>query len=148
MVTGGGGRDLPFELSVGKAESFSGKDLLDCFKRWHRLAEDHNYCVQACCCSVAQSYPTLCDPMDCSMPGFPVLHHLLKFVQTHVHWVSDAIQTSHPLSPPSAPAFSLSQHQGVFQWVGSSHQVSRYLELQKCKVTITARIRAHFIMGC
>ena len=58
-----------------------------------------------------QSCPTLCDPMDCSMPDFPVLHHLPKLVQTHVHWVSDAIQPSHPLSSPSPPAFNLSQHQ-------------------------------------
>ena len=61
--------------------------------------------------SVAQSCPILCDPMDCSMPGFPVHHHLLQFVQTQVHWVSDAIQPSHPLSSPSPPAFNLSQHQ-------------------------------------
>ena len=54
-----------------------------------------------CCCSVAKLCPTLCDPMDCSTPGFPVLHHLLEIAQTHVHWVSDAIQTSHPLSSSS-----------------------------------------------
>ena len=76
-----------------------------------------------CCCSVAQSYPTLWDPMDCSMPGFPVLHYLLEFAQTHVCWVSDAIQPSHPLLPLSLPAFNLSQHQGLFQWVSSLHQV-------------------------
>ena len=67
--------------------------------------------------------------MDCSMPGFPVLHHLLKLAQIHVHWLSDAIQPSHPLSSPS-PAFNLSQHQGLFQWVGSSHQMAKVLELQ------------------
>ena len=63
---------------------------------------------QCSCCSVAQSYPTLCHPMDCSAPGFPVLHHLPESAQTHVHWVSDAIQPSHPLSPPSpfAPVFT------------------------------------------
>ena len=72
----------------------------------------------------------VCYPMDCSTPGFPILHHLLQFAQTHVHWVSDAIQPSHLLSPPSPPAFSLSQHQGLFQWVGSSHQVAKVLELQ------------------
>ena len=76
-----------------------------------------------CCCSVAQSRPTLCNPMDCSMPGFPIHHQLLELTQTHVHWVSDAIQPSHPLSPPS-PAFNLSQHQGVFWWIRSSHQVA------------------------
>ena len=72
---------------------------------------------------------TLCDPMDYSTPGFPVLHHLLEFAQTHVHRVGDAIQPSHPLSSPS-PAFSLSRHQGLFQWVSSSHQVAEVLELQ------------------
>ena len=66
--------------------------------------------------------------MDCSMPGFPVLHHLLELAQTHVHWVSDAIQPSNPLSSPSPPAFNLSQHQGLFQWVGSSHQMTQVLE--------------------
>ena len=64
--------------------------------------------------SVAQSCPTLCDPIDCSTPGLPVHHQLLEFTQTHVHWVCDAIQLSHPLSSPSPPAFNLSQHQGFF----------------------------------
>ena len=63
--------------------------------------------------SVAQSYPTLCDPMNCSTPGLPVLHQLLEFTQTHVHWVGDAIQPSHPLSSPSPPTSNLSQHQGL-----------------------------------
>ena len=67
--------------------------------------------------------------MDCSTPGFPVLHHFLEFAQTHVHWVGAAIQPFHPLSSPS-PAFNLTQHQGLFQWVGSSHQVAKVLELQ------------------
>ena len=73
--------------------------------------------MSCCCCSVAKSYLTLCNPMDCSMPGFPVLHHLLEFAQTHVHWVGDAIQPSHPLWPPSPPALNLSQHQSPF-WFG------------------------------
>ena len=63
--------------------------------------------------SVAQLCPTLCNPMDCSMPGLPVHHQLLEFTQTHVHWVGDAIQPSHPLWSPSPPALSLSQHQGL-----------------------------------
>ena len=71
----------------------------------------------------------LCNPMDCSMPGFLVLHHLLGFVQTHVYRVDDAIQPSCPLLSPSS-AFSLSQHQGLFHQVSSSHQVARVLELQ------------------
>ena len=68
--------------------------------------------------------------MDCSTPGFPVLHQLLGLAQTHVHQVSDAIQPSHPLLSPSSPAFSLSQHQGLFQGVSSSHQVAKVLEFQ------------------
>ena len=67
-----------------------------------------------CCCSVAKLCPTLCDPMNCSMPGFPSLHCLLEFAQTHVHWVGDAIQPSHSLSSPSPSAFNISQHQGLF----------------------------------
>ena len=65
--------------------------------------------------SVAQSYPTLCDPMNRSTPGLPVHHQLPEFTQTHVHRVSDAIQPSHPLSSPSPPALNLSQHQDLFQ---------------------------------
>ena len=80
--------------------------------------------------SVAQLCPTLCSPMDCSIPGSPVYHQLPELAQTHAHWVSDAIQPSHPLLSPSPPAFSLSQHQGLFQWVSSSHQVAKVLEFQ------------------
>ena len=80
--------------------------------------------------SVVQSCLTLCDPMDCSMPGLPIYHQLPEFTQTHVHWVGDAIQPSHPLSSPSLPAFNLSQDQGLFRWVSSSHQVSKLLEFQ------------------
>ena len=79
---------------------------------------------------VAQSCPTLCNPMDCSTPGLPVHHQLPEFTQTHVHWVSDATQPSHPLSTPSPPALNLSQHQGLFHWVSSSHQVAKVLEFQ------------------
>ena len=68
----------------------------------------------------------LCNPMDCSTPGFPGHHQLLELAQTHVHRVSDAIQPSHPLSSLSPPAFNLSKHQGLFQWVSSSHQVPKY----------------------
>ena len=81
-------------------------------------------------CSVAKLYPTLCNPMDCSMPGFPILHCLPEFAQTHVHCVDDAIQPSHPLLFPSPAALSLSQHQDLFQRVSSSHQVAKVLELQ------------------
>ena len=82
-------------------------------------------CLQMSC-SVTQLCPTLCNLMKCSTPGFPVLHYILKFAQIHVHWVYDAIQRSHSLSPPSPPVLNLSQHQGVFQWVSSSHQVAKY----------------------
>ena len=77
--------------------------------------------------SVVQSCPTLCDPIDRSTPGLPVHHKLPQFTQTHVHWVSEAIQPSHPLSSPSPPAFNLSQHQGLFKWVSSLHQVAKVL---------------------
>ena len=80
--------------------------------------------------SVGQSCPTLCNPMGCSTPGLPVHHQFPEFTQTHVHWISDAIQPSHPLSSPSPPAFNLSQHQGLFKWVSSSHQVAKVLEFQ------------------
>ena len=78
--------------------------------------------------SVPHSCPTLCDPMDCSMPGQPVHHQLPEFTQTHAHQVGDAIQPSHPLSSPS-PAPNPSQHQGLFKWV-TSHQVAKVLEFQ------------------
>ena len=79
---------------------------------------------------VALSCPTLCDPMNCSMRGLPVHHQLPESTQTHVHWASDAIQPSHPLSSPSPPALSLSQHQGLFKWVNSLHQLAKVLEFQ------------------
>ena len=80
--------------------------------------------------SVAQWRLTLCNPMDCSKPGLPVHHELPESTQTHVHWVSDAIQPSHPLSSPSLPALNLSQHQGLLKWVSSLHQVAKVLEFQ------------------
>ena len=83
----------------------------------------HTYC----CFSVDQSYATLCNPMDCSMPGFPVLHYLLEFAQTHVHWVDEAIQSSHFLSSPSPPALNRSLLQGLF-WVSSLHQVAKVIQ--------------------
>ena len=82
------------------------------------------------CCSVTELCLTLCNSMTWSMLGFPVFYYLPEFVWTYVHWVSDAIQLSHPLLPPSFPAPNLSQHQGVFQWVVSSHQVAKVLAIQ------------------
>ena len=80
--------------------------------------------------SVPQLCPTICDAMNRSTPGLPVHHQLPEFTETHVHWVSDAIQSSHPLSSPSPPAPSPSQHQSLFQWVNSSNEVAKVLEFQ------------------
>ena len=80
--------------------------------------------------SLAQSCPTLCDPMNCSTPGLPVHHQVPEFNQTHVHSVDDAIQPSYPLSSPSPPPLNLSKHQGLFKWVSSLHQVAKILEFQ------------------
>ena len=91
---------------------------------------ERSWCFSLYCCSVAQSCPTLCDPIDCSTPVFSVLHHLLKFAQTRVHWVGDTIQPSRALSSPSPPAFDLSQHQGLFHWVSSLSHVAKVLAPQ------------------
>ena len=93
---------------------------------WSWIRMKNNFC----CCSVAQSCPILCDPMNCSMPGLPVHHQLPEFTQTHVHRVNVAIQPSHPLSSPSPPALNLSQHQGLFQLVNSLHQAAKVLGFQ------------------
>ena len=85
--------------------------------------------------------------MDCRMPGFSVLHYVLEFAKTHVHWVSDAIQPSHPLSPPSPPAPNPSQHQGLFQWVSSSYQVAKVLELQLQTSVLPMNIQDWFPLG-
>ena len=83
--------------------------------------EDNVYSEDCCyCCSVAKLCPTLHDPMYCSTPAFPICQHLPEFAQAHVHWIGDAIQLSHPLLPASPSVFSLSQHQGIFQWVFAS----------------------------
>ena len=86
--------------------------------------------LSGCCCSVTKSYLTLCDSMDCSTPGFPVLHYFPESAQTHVHWVGDAIQPCYPLSSPSPPVFHLPHHQDLYQWVSSSYQMAKLLELQ------------------
>ena len=80
--------------------------------------------------SVAQSCPTLCNPMNRSMPGLPVHHQLREFIHTYAHRVGDAIQPSHPLSSPSPPAPNPSHHQGLFQWVNTLHEVAKVLEFQ------------------
>ena len=82
--------------------------------------------LEACSVQFTQSCLTLCDPIDCSTPGLPVHHQLREFTETHVHQVRDVIQPSHPQLSPSPPAFTLSQHQGLFQWVSSLHHVAKY----------------------
>ena len=102
--------------------------------------------------SVTQSCPTLWGPMDCSMPGLPVHHQLWELAETHVHWVGDAILPSHPLLSSSPPAFSLSHHQGLFQWVSSSHQLAKVLELQLHLQSFQWTFRTDFLwdwlVGC
>ena len=115
---------------------------LSCLLRWPTLCGmgfsqgllpskvSHTLSVECQFSSVTQPCATLCDPMGCSMPNFLVHHQLPELAQTQILWVADAIQPSHPLSSPSPPAFNLSQHQGLFQWISSSHQVAKVLELQ------------------
>ena len=91
--------------------------LVHCWRLWSQESVQFS--------SIAQSCPTLCNPMNCSTPGLPVHHQLPESNQTHLHWVGDAIQSSHPLLSPSPPALTLSQHQGLFKWVSSSHQVAQ-----------------------
>ena len=105
--------------------SFKPEFSVSSFTLIKKLFSSSSLSVICCCyCSVAQSCSTLCDSMDGSMPGFHVLHYLPEFAQTHVHWVGDATQPSHPLSPSSPPALNLSQHQGLSQWVSSLHEVT------------------------
>ena len=86
--------------------------------------------IGGCCFSVAQLYLTIYDPINCGMPGFPVLHHLPEFAQIHVRWAYGAIQPYHPLSSPSPPTFHLYHLRGLFQWIDTLHQVAKVLELQ------------------
>ena len=123
------GHDLVTEHN----KSSSHQSTPECFRQnhlnnysWCNFYSFYIYSVS----SVAQSCLTLCDPMNHSTPGLPVHHQLPESTQTHVHWVGDAIQPSHPLSPPSPPALNLSQHQGLFKWVSSLHQVAKVLEFQ------------------
>ena len=95
--------------------------------------------------SVAQSCPTLCDPTDGRTPSLPVHHQLVEFTQTHVHWVGDAIQSSHPLSSPSPPTFNRSQHQSLFQRVISSHQVAKILDSQLQHQSFQWIVRTDFL---
>ena len=103
-----------------------GQSSLAGYNPWGHRTAGHNSAT----CSVAQLCPTLCNPMNCSTPGLPVPHHLPKLAQAHIHCISDAIQSSHPLTPPSLSTLNLSQNQGLFQWVNCSHQMNKILELQ------------------
>ena len=102
------------------------------FESWKFSSKEKTLklCIVTQFSSVAQLCLTVCDAMDCSTPGFPVHCQLLELAQTRVHQVGDAIQWSHPLLAPSPPAFNLSQHQGLFKWVSSLHQVAKVLEFQ------------------
>ena len=119
-----------FSFSISPSNEYSG--LISFRMEWFDI-----FAVQGVLKSLLQHYgsaayscQTLWDPMDCSMPGLPTHNQLPELTQTHVHWFDDAIQPSHPLSSPSPPFLSLSQHQGFFKWVSSLHQVSKVLEFQ------------------
>ena len=127
--------DIPSVKTHHVAERYSqllmgGPQKSHCEGHGYTEDKDLSYWCKCCCyCSVAQLCPTLCHPMDCSMPGLPVPHHLPEFAQVHVHWMGDASQPSHLLSPPSL-ALNLSQYQGLFQWVSCLHQMPKILEFQ------------------
>ena len=117
------------------SSTFSLQQVCNLVAQYHFLSQCYvfslfSYVPCSAISSVAQSCPTLCDPMDCSVPGLPVHHQLPEFTQTHMLWVSEAIQPSHPLSSPSPSALNFSQQQGLFQWVSSLHQVVKVLEFQ------------------
>ena len=130
---------LSADISLGEAEETL-RSALPIYQQRDKLL---NITWHLSCCSVAESCPALCHPMDCSRSGFPVLHYLLEFVQIHVHWVSNAIHSAHPLSHPSRLALNLSQHQGFFLWVGSLHQVAKVLELQLQHLGISIFLSSH-----
>ena len=109
---------------------------------------DANHVFLFSCCSVSKSCLSLWDPMDCSTPGSPVLHYPPEFAQIHVHWIGDTIQSSHSLLPPLFPfAFNLSQHQGPFQWVGSSHQAAKSFGASASASVLPMNIQGWFPLG-
>ena len=99
-------------------------------EEWVKLWNIYTIEYCCCCCSATQSCPTLWDPMNCSTPVLPVLYHLPKFAQVHVHCIGEAIQPSHPLMPSSSSALNLSQHQELYQWISCSHQMTKTMEIQ------------------
>ena len=133
IVRDGEGREREWKVITNEYSFFLG------WQKWFEISGVN------CCCSATQFCLTLCDPTDCGMLDFPVLHHLLEFAQTHIHRVGDAIQQSHPLWSPSFPAFYLSQHQGLFKWVSSSHWVAKVLELQLQHLSFQWIFRTDFL---
>ena len=127
--------ELPFNEPLACISQFT------CINLFHMNSEKFRGYLprimqQAQFSSVAQSCPTLCDPMNQSTPGLPVHHQIPEFTETHVHRVSDAIQPSHPWSSPSPPAPNPSQHQSLFQWVNSSHEVAKVHCLSYCYICL------------
>ena len=120
-------RQAPLSVEFSRQEYWSG---LPCLLQGIFLTQGPDLHLVSPSFGRQESCPTPCDPTDCSTPASSVLHYFLGFAQTHVHWVGDAFQPSHLLSSPSPPVFNLSQHQGLFQRVSSSHQVAKVLELQ------------------
>ena len=116
--------------SWGPRMSLNSNVPVPCLRKLHDLCQLLSQFSSVQFSSVAQSCPTLCNPMNRSTPGLPVHHQLPDFTQTHVHRVSDAIQPSHPQSSPCPPAPNPSQHQSLFQRVNSSHEVAKVLEFQ------------------
>ena len=106
-----------------------------------------NMCYSVQFSSVTQSCPALCDPMECSTLGFPAPHYFLELAQTHVHWVDDAIQPSRPLLAPSPPAFNLSQHQGLFQWVSTSSSGGPSIGVSASTSVLPMNIQDWFPLG-
>ena len=98
-------------------------------------------------CSFAKSFLTVSNPMDCSMSGIPVFHYSPEFAKIHVHWVNDAIKPFHPLPPSSSPDLNFSKHQGLFQWVGSLHQVTKVLELHLQHQSFPINIQGWYLLG-
>ena len=105
----------------------------------------HTYNLLCCCFPVTKSRPTLCNPVNYRMPGSSVLHYLQEFAQTHAHWLSDAIQPSHPLLLPTPLTLNIFRHWALFQWVGSYHQVAKLLELQLQQRSFQWILRVDFL---
>ena len=103
--------------------------------------------VVVCCCLFTKLYPTPCDSMDCSTPGFPVLQYLPEFAQTHVHWVGGTSHPSHPLSPLSPPALNLSQYQSLLQWAGSFTSGGQNIRASTSSAVLTMNIQGWFPVG-